>query len=195
MAKFKNKYRIESTRLPHYDYSQPGAYFITIVTQNRQCIFGEINNGKMFLNELGEIVKQCWLEIPVHFPNVKLEEFVVMPNHVHGIIIITESIKNKNGESGGGGGGGGGGGVETNNYSSLRNKRPRGTSKTIGSIIRGFKIGVTKYIRQHNPSIKSIWQRNYYEHIIRNDDELNRIRKYINENPLKWNNDEHYVSD
>jgi REP element-mobilizing transposase RayT len=162
-----------SIRLKRYDYSHPGAYFITICTHNRECLFGKINNGKMFLNDIGEIAKQCWLEIPHHFPNVSLDEFVIMPNHIHGIIILNDTGLN----------------VGANNDSPLPDcsQKPlfRSPSRTIGSIIRGFKIGVTKWCRQ-NANIYTVWQRNYYEHILRNDHALHRIRQYIVDNPTKW---------
>ena len=88
MTLFKDKYRIESIRLPGYDYSQPGAYFITICTHNRQCLFGEIVNGEMILNEFGELVKNEWQKTGIIRPNINIDTFVVMPNHLHGIIII-----------------------------------------------------------------------------------------------------------
>ena len=191
MTLFKNKYRIETIRLKNYDYSKSGAYFITIVTHNRQCIFGKISDGRMILNDGGKIAQQCWMDIPEHFPHAELDEFVIMPNHIHGIIILNE-INNQTF-------------VETNNYSSLQMqqiKSPsqssqqksifRSPSKTIGSIVRGFKIGVTKWFRKQT-DIYTVWQQNYYEHIIRNDDELNRIRQYIIINPSKWTLDKNYV--
>ena len=191
MTLFKNKYRVETIRLKNYDYSKSGAYFITIVTHNRQCIFGKISDGRMILNDGGKIAQQCWMDIPEHFPHAELDEFVIMPNHIHGIIILNE-INNQTF-------------VETNNYSSLQMqqiKSPsqssqqksifRSPSKTIGSIVRGFKIGVTKWFRKQT-DIYTVWQQNYYEHIIRNDDELNRIRQYIIINPSKWTLDKNYV--
>jgi len=157
-----------SIRLKGYDYSQSGAYFITICTQNRECLFGEITNGKIVLNDAGRMALKCWHDIPSHFPHVELDEFVVMPNHVHGILCVVDAP------------------VGAKNFLPLQSgQRPRGTTKTIGSIIRGFKIGVTKWMRQNTES-HNIWQRNYYEHIIRNENELNRIRVYIVKNPLKW---------
>ena len=191
MTLFKNKYRVETIRLKNYDYSKSGAYFITIVTHNRQCIFGKISDGRMILNDGGKIAQQCWMDIPEHFPHAELDEFVIMPNHIHGIIILNE-INNQTF-------------VETNNNSSLQMqqiKSPsqssqqksifRSPSKTIGSIVRGFKIGVTKWFRKQT-DIYTVWQQNYYEHIIRNDDELNRIRQYIIINPSKWTLDKNYV--
>jgi len=157
-----------SIRLAGYDYSQVGAYFVTVCAQGQMCLFGEIRNGEMYLNDVGRIVEQCWNEIPTHFPDVKLDEYVIMPNHVHGILIITDAVGAKN-------------------FSPLQTslQTPHGTSKTIGSIIHGFKIGVTKWFRQYT-EIVTVWQRNYYEHIIRNEESLHRIREYIVNNPLQW---------
>jgi REP element-mobilizing transposase RayT len=160
-----------SIRLQGYDYSQTGAYFVTVSTHGKKCLFGEIVDGQIMLNDAGRVAKQCWNDIPVHFPHVELDEWVIMPNHVHGILHIVYAT------------------VGAKNFSPLPiTKRPRGTSKTLGSVIRGFKIGVTKWVRQNNV-IHNVWQRNYYEHIIRNDDEMNRIREYIVNNPLQWESD------
>src|SRR5262245_42620668 len=87
--KFKSKYRIQPTRLRNWDYAKPGGYFITTCCANQEKYFGEVNNAKMILNELGKIANECWNEIPIRFPNVELGEFQIMPNHFHGIIIIT----------------------------------------------------------------------------------------------------------
>ncbi len=181
-----------SIRLKNYDYTSQGAYFITIVTQNREHFFGEIINGSMHLNECGKIAQHCWLDIPNHFPNTQLDEFVIMPNHVHGIIYINDNDfigeydvgANDVGVYDVGGNDVGVYDVGANNNSPLP-KRPRGTSKTIGSIVRGFKIGVTKWFRQHT-NIYNVWQRNYYKRIIRNDFELKNIRQYIINNPSNW---------
>ncbi len=169
------KHHRRSIRLKGYDYSQPGAYFVTICTKNRKCLFGNVFDGKIILNDAGQIAQKCWSGIPDHYPNVILDEFVIMPNHIHGIIIIN---------------------VGANNHSPLQNGSQqslfRSPSRTIGSIIRGFKIGITKWFRQ-NTDLYDIWQRNYYEHIIRNEQELNKIREYIINNPLKWELDEYYL--
>lgn len=129
----------------------------------------------MILNDYGKIAEQCWNDIPKHFPNAIMDEFVIMPNHIHGIIIL-----NNNGLI-----------IGAKNFSPQQNERPRGTTQSIGSIVRGFKIGVSKWFRQ-NSNIHSVWQRNYYEHIIRNEIELNKIREYILNNPLNWKTDENY---
>ncbi len=163
-----DKHKRKSLRLKEYDYSQPGAYFITICTHNRICLFGEVNNGKVVLNEHGNMAQKCLLAIPDHYPHANLDHFIVMPNHIH---LIIEIIAKAN--------------VGANNYSPL----PHGTSKTIGSIVRGCKIGITKHVRK-NMDIYHIWQRNYYEHIIRDEVELNDIRQYIINNPTHWTTDE-----
>ena len=169
------KHHRRSIRQRNYDYSQTGVYFITLCTQNRECLFGEISDGQMVLNEAGRVTDKCWYDIPVHFPHVELDEWVIMPNHVHGIWFIMGIT------------------VGAKNFSPLPTTgRPRGTSKTIGSIMRGFKIGVTKWMRQNNV-IHNVWQRNYYEHIIRDETELSEMRKYIINNPINWQNDKNYI--
>jgi len=175
------KHHRRSIRLKGYDYSQPGWYFITICTNNREMLFGKIIGGKMELNAGGNIVKKYWRDIPNHYPDVALDEYVIMPNHVHGIINIGENDNNDRMEN-----------VRAKDFSPLqKNNKLHSPSKTIGSIIRGFKIGVTKWFRK-NTDVYNVWQRNYYERIIRNELELNRIRKYIMENPLKWYDDKYY---
>jgi len=175
----KNHPDRKSNRLKNYDYSQDGYYFVTICTQNREHFFGEIRNAEMQLNEYGKIAKKCWLEIPNHFPNILLDEFIIMPNHVHGILIIENNlIENTNN-------------VGNKNFCSL----PWQTkfSKSLSSVIRGFKIGVTKYYREktvrnnnHCSLSKKIWQKSFYDHIIRNEESLFQIREYIQNNSLKW---------
>ncbi len=169
----------KSIRLRDHDYSQEGAYYVTVCTNNRKCMFGNVVDGKMVLNECGRIADKCWGEIPEHFPYVALDEHIIMPNHVHGIINIVKIVGAKK-------------------FSPLRTstqliQRPYGTSKTVGSVIRGFKIGVTKWIRQ-NKDIDDVWQCNFYEHIIRNEYDLNRIREYVIYNPAGWEKDEYYCS-
>jgi len=164
----------KSIRLKDYDYSQPGWYYVTICTYNKILIFGDIKDGCMIFNKAGNIADQCWSDIPNHFLHVQLDNYVIMPNHIHGIIVINE--------------------VGAKNFSPLQqnvNNKFQTPSKTIGSIIRGFKIGVTKWFR-NNTDIYRVWQRNYYEHIIRDEIDLNRIRKYILENPLKWQDDTYF---
>lgn len=190
-----HKHHRRSIRLKGYDYSQPGLYFITICCQDRAHLFGEIENGEMILNEYGKIANQCWLEIPNHFPNAILHEHIIMPNHIHGIVelvganqyspetmtnnVSNDGMKNVSND----------GvnnvlyGIGANNDSPLRSP-----SKTIGSMVRGFKIGVTKWMRQ-NTDVYDVWQRNYYENIIRNENAYQRISQYIINNPQNWDND------
>ena len=160
----------KSIRLKGYAYSSAGAYFVTVCNHNHLCLFGQIAEEKMLLNDAGKFANKCWLKIPEHFTHVSLDEFIIMPNHIHGIIII-EDVN-----------------VGANNYSPLQINQFRSPFRTIGSIIRGFKIGVTKWFRA-NTNVYNVWQRNYYEHIIRNKKELNKIREYIINNPLKWHLD------
>ncbi|MBN2103028.1 hypothetical protein JW835_03205 [bacterium] len=171
------KYCRRSIRLKGYDYSQDGYYFVTICTYSRLPLFGRIQDDSVVLNDGGKIVDVCWRAIPEHYPNVVLDEYVIMPNHVHGILIINNHVGVQN--------------VGVQDFEPLQNTHLKMNRyqhiipKSIGSIIRGFKIGVTKSLRQQI-KIKHVRQRNFYEHIIRNDDELNKIREYINYNPLKW---------
>lgn len=169
----RNKHHRRSVRLQGYDYSRAGAYFVTICTQERACLFGDVVGGEMRVNDAGWTAEQCWLAIPNHFPHVDLDAFVVMPNHVHGIIVITD------------------GAVGAKNFSPLPDDNTaahrliRSPSKTIGSIIRGFKIGVTKWFRE-NTDTHTVWQRSYYDHIIRTKESLIRIQQYIFDNPERW---------
>ncbi|MFA4941840.1 MAG: hypothetical protein WC582_04610 [Patescibacteria group bacterium] len=184
-GKFKNKYRISSPRLKGYDYAQAGYYFITICAKGRICWFGEIKNGEMAKSEIGEIAEKCWLEIPSHFPFVRLEEFIIMPNHIHGIIVIDDDCRDAKSC------------VSTFNptnvgdakscvstmWTKYKNKfGPQ--SRNLSSIIRGFKIGVKNFSNQSK--IDFLWQNRFYDHIVRNENELNKIRQYIVDNPLKW---------
>lgn len=171
-----------SIRLHGYDYSQEGAYYVTVCTQDRLCLFGSVQNGEMVLNEIGQYVEKCWLEISTHFPNTVLHEYMIMPNHVHGIVEIVGANDYLP--------------AEKNDVLGLRAKDVclrralrgsplRGTSKTIDSIVRGFKIGVTKWFRQ-NTDIHDVWQRNDYEHIICDGNDYDRIANYIIDNPRNW---------
>jgi REP element-mobilizing transposase RayT len=170
-----------SIRLQGYDYTQPGAYFITICTQDRACLFGKVADGQMQLNDAGKTAEQCWQEIPSHFPTVVLDVFVVMPNHLHGIVVLNDYVGATHASP-----------LQRNNASPVQNGvspgRPRGPQgRSIASIIGSFKSAVTKRINEIRMTPgASVWQRNYYEHIIRDDESLNRIREYIANNPLQW---------
>jgi len=162
--------------LKSYDYSQAGACFVTICTKDRECIFGKIVDEEVRLTMGGRIADKCWRNIPSHYPHVILDEFVVMPNHVYGVIFTGDED------------------VGVQNLEPLQMDGPREgkfqqiVPKSIGATVRGFKIGVTKWYRQ-NTDIHTVWQRNYFDRIIRNEDELNRIREYIIFNPAKWAED------
>jgi putative transposase len=163
--------------LKEYDYTQPGGYFVTIVTFQRDCLFGEIVNGEMQLNEFGKITDECWRAIPEHFGNIDLGAYVVMPNHVHGVIVIT-NVENR---------------TTMNSSSSVGARhgspQPRGVKPhSIGAIVGSFKSAVTRRIgRELNAT--GIWQRNYHEHIIRDHNDWDRIHRYIESNPSKWAED------
>jgi len=152
----------------------------------------------MQLNDAGKMANQCWLEIPTHFPDVILHEHIIMPNHVHGVVEFAVGANNYSPNDDDANGGANGG---ANNYSpndddadiGAKDFSPlRSPSKTIGSVVRGFKIGVTKWMRQ-NTDIHNVWQRNYYEHIIRNEQSFQTISDYIINNPAKWNDDKFYT--
>ncbi|MBI5841676.1 MAG: transposase [Chloroflexi bacterium] len=153
-----------SIRLQGYDYSQSGAYYVTIVAHGRECLFGEINNGEMRLNRFGQIVQQAWFDLPNHYPHIELGAFCIMPNHVHAVIIII------------------GAGL-----------RPAPTEPAptvrhpLSEIVRAFKSFSAKRINALRKTQGiPVWQRNYYERIIRNDEEHNRIHLYIEANIDNW---------
>ena len=179
---FKNKYRIKSTRLKHWDYSSCGAYYVTICTKNRGKFFGEIINGKMVLSEIGEIVEKCWMEIPKHYPNVTLDEFVIMPDHLHGLIFIDNSFS-----------------VETCHGMSLQmrirkyNEFSRPVSQSLSMIINHLKSATKRWCNK-NGFHNFAWQSRFHESIVRNEKHLYVIRKYIINNPLKFEFDKKNLS-
>ena len=186
MEKYKGKYRIESARLKTWDYGSNAQYFVTICTHNRQYFFGDIHEGKMELSAIGHIANSCWHEIPNHFPFVELGAHIVMPNHVHGIITINKSDDGCDDERN----------VETQNFASLPTASTPTTqpknkfgpqSKNLASIIRGFKIGVTKNARLIHAYFA--WQSRYHDHVIRDDKSFQNISNYIINNPMHWAED------
>lgn len=169
-----HKHNRQSIRLKGYDYSQPGYYFITICVANRCCLFGNIIRSQMIMNKYGQIAKKEWIRTENLRDNVRLDEFIVMPNHIHGIIELTESSR----------------GVSQYAPAAVANKF-KSPSNNLGAIIRGYKSTVTKQINEiNNQPDDQVWQRNYYDHIIRSRKELKRIRKYIRENPEDWENNQ-----
>jgi len=155
-----------SHRLRGFDYSQPGKYSITICTQDKKHLFGRVVEGEVHLNESGEYVGRCWKWLARNFPDVELDEWILMPNHLHGIIVITKNV----------------GGSRTAPTAVKR--------KPLGRLIGAFKTVSTDGFNQRKGATgESLWQRDFYDHIIRNEDELEKIREYIRTNPLKWASD------
>jgi len=191
-TRFRNRYRIPSARLPGWDYTAAGVYFITICTRERIPYLGEIQNDEIHLSDLGGVARQFWVEIPNHFPNVILDEFVIMPNHVHGIIVINSPGDVVD--------------VETQHAASLHQQQrqqhqqnqqptaslPRSTPKpgSISAIIRSYKSAVTRWAGQ-NGHANFAWQARFYDHIVRNQKSLENIQRYILRNPEKWDTDDY----
>ena len=176
--KFQNKYRIPSARLQNWDYGSNAMYFVTICTQNRECYFGDVVDGEMHLSEIGKIVEEEWLKTFEMRPDMclQMDEYAVMPNHFHAIIVIGENQYNVQRK-------------DAMHCVSTNNKfAPQ--SKNLAAIMRGFKSGVTVNARRIDADFA--WQARFHDHIIRNDDSFQRIRNYISENPVKWSNDKFY---
>lgn len=180
MKLYKNKFRIDSPRLKAWDYSTPWWYYVTICKKDMKCWFGIIKNGKMKLNDLGKVIEEEWIKTKVIRSNVDLDKFVIMPNHFHGIPIVKD--------------------VETSrrdvSKESETGHRPVSTQlkpNSLGSIIGQFKSVCTKRIYKLGYR-NFLWQKGFYDHIIRNENDLGRIRTYIQNNPLKWELDEYYRS-
>lgn len=176
-----------SIRLKEYDYSMVGAYFVTMCVQGRECLFGAAADGVTLLNEAGRMVREWWLKLPEKFSGVEIEEYVIMPNHFHGIITIVGAppcgrpiIDGESGQA---------------QVEDAKSGRPHWAAPTVGHVMNWFKTMTTNaYIKgvktaDWSPFHGRLWQRNYYERIIRSDAELNAARKYIEENPLKWDMD------
>jgi len=153
--------RRRSLRLPSYDYSQAGAYFITVCTLDRIILFGEVIDDDVRLNEFGMLVKQTWDSLPTHYGGIDLDAFIVMPNHMHGIIILSD--------------------------------KPQ-TRCAIPEIVRGFKTFSARRVNECGGRRGALWQRGYYEHVVRNEKALNRIRDYIANNPAQWTDDPDNIS-
>ncbi|PAX57107.1 transposase [Brunnivagina elsteri] len=194
--KFQGKYRIESTRLANHDYTANGWYFVTICIKDCLPYFGQVISGQVKLSEIGEIAQKCWIEIPNHFEHTQIDGYVIMPNHLHGIIIIDKPLSQN---------------VETLqcNVSTQFNTIQQDTqcnitqrqfmsqispkSGSLSAIARSYKSAVTRWCRQNNHD-NFAWQSRFYEHIIRADGSLDRIREYIINNPLKWDADQNNLT-
>ena len=193
--KYHNKYRIPSTRLQQWDYGWNGSYFVTICTQNRKCYFGNINNCRdaiyrvsdYHISEIGKITGKYWLQIPKQFPFVRLGYHIVMPNHVHDIIIIDNQNENRDEMN-----------TPTENRDAMNRISTGGITgnnnpmlhENLSRIIRWYKGVVTFRARSINKDFA--WQSRFHEHIIRNEKSYNDISEYIVNNPQKWHDDKFY---
>ncbi len=156
-------------RLKGYDYSQAGMYFVTICVYNKECLLGKIVEDVMILSDCGETVRQCWNDLPYHYHNIELDAYVIMPNHFHGIIMLYE-----------------------NNVFVGAGLKPAPTinRNALSEIVRAFKTFSSRRINElRNTPGTRVWQRNYYEHVVRSEKKLQLIREYIVNNPLKWHLD------
>jgi putative transposase len=178
-----------SIRLKEYDYTSPGAYFVTVVTQGYKCIFGKIIDKEMHLNVLGKIVQEYWLEILDHFPDIDVEPFVIMPNHIHGIVTIYDNDRSGTiyraptmGDHA----------PVMGEHASTNEKFGQPVVGSIPTIIRTYKAAVSRLARRELGMVK-IWQRNYYEHIIRDQSDLESLAGYIHSNPDHWSDDPEYT--
>mgnify|MGYP002777006044 CR=1 FL=1 len=178
MTLYKGKYRIESTRLRNYDYSANGWYFVTMCTNDHLYYFGDIFQGKMQLSSIGQIAQQFWVEIPNHFNNIFIDAYVIMPNHVHGIVVIDNPVETRHGAS-----------LQTSqNQNDQSNQFSPLKKCSLSLIINAYKSSVTRWCRKNNHD-NFAWQPRFYDHIIRDNDSLVRIRDYIQNNPATWNED------
>ena len=167
------RHRRRSTRLAGHDYAQSGAYFVTIVAQDRACMFGEIVDGKMVLSDVGRMIDAAWREMPDHYAGVALDVYAVMPNHVHGIVVLTRP-------------------ADTVGASPCA--RPVGHLSLPDVVHRLKSLTTARYRRgvdEHGwiPFRGKVWHRNYHDHVIRSDAELARLREYITDNPRQWHED------
>jgi len=158
-----HRYHRRSIRLRHHDYRALGAYFVTICSHSHLPIFGNVNSGRMRLSSAGKLVSDCWREIPHHFPNVSLDEFIVMPDHMHGIVVIRSAPPGK----------------------AVPRRFGGSVKDSLSTIVGVFKSYATKHVIAET-GIRRVWQRNYYESVIRDDHHMNAVRNYIISNPRKW---------
>jgi len=179
MTLYRDKYRVETTRLPAWDYSENGWYFVTICTQGHRSSLGSVDHGVFRPSPVGETAKLHWEAIPSHYDDISLDGSVLMPNHLHGIVILGERHRYSPGES-----------------------QPRGRAAgvgifrspragSLGAIIRSYKAGVTKWCRENGYG-DFLWQPRFYDHLIRGAKSLEAIREYIWQNPLNWREDEYF---
>ena len=168
--KLYKQYR-KQLRLNDFDYSGGGYYFITICTKNKTAFFGKIENEEIILNKNGKVAEKYWGQIPEHYQNVVLDEYIIMPNHIHGILIV-------------------GGDSKTGQCPVTTDKKS--SYGIVSKVVNSYKGIVTKTIKSTLGEMNFAWQRSFYDHVIRNDKALTEIRQYIQNNPLKWHLDEYY---
>ena len=161
-----DRWQRRSIRLADYDYTQPGAYFVTACIQGRECSLGGVRGGEVDLSLYGEIVQRAWDTLPDHYPHVELDAFIIMPNHVHGIIMLKDIVDGR------------------------RSRRAASKRRGLPEVVRAFKAFPARRINEarETPGTR-VWQCNYYEHIIRDERELGLVREYVVNNPLGWDKD------
>ncbi|MFH1010352.1 MAG: transposase [bacterium] len=171
---------MKSVRLPHYDYASPGAYFLTLCTHNKECLLGMVADGIMHLSECGRIIEREWLRSANLRKEVGIGDFVIMPNHLHGIVLISENDRAH------------GRAALPDVY--RRDSRGR-EAHSVSSFVAGFKSYTTKLVNElrKTPGAR-LWQPNYFEHVIRNDAQLSRACEYVQTNPLRWELDKYHPS-
>jgi REP element-mobilizing transposase RayT len=201
MTLFKNKYRAETTRLKGWDYARDGYYFITVCIKNRVCLLGDVVDGTMKLNEYGKIVKDCWFDLPNHYSNIKLDAFCIMPNHIHGIIIINNGnvdtgfkpvstpVPKPSG-------------IVDTGFKPVSTTTPHTAPHTtpppkkrhgLFEFVRALKTFSARRINELRKSVgDEVWQSRFHDRIVRNNNALQRIRYYIENNPKAWQHDKHY---
>ena len=167
--------RRNSIRLQGFDYARQGAYFVTICTRNRECFLGDVEDGKMRLSDSGRLAMAVWEGLPSHYPHIQLDTYVIMPNNVHGIVVLEDKDDRHVGA-----------GLKPAPTDANTDKVRHG----LPEVVRAFKTFSARHINAFRGSVGlSVWQRNYYEHVIRSDESLNRIRQYIMDNPSRWHED------
>jgi REP element-mobilizing transposase RayT len=180
MTLFRETYRIESARKPYWDYCCPGWYFVTICTKNRRPLFGKVVDDEVDLSAIGGYTAGCWQEVPAHHRNVEIDEFIVMPNHVHGIIVLTgpermPALRRRG---------------QIKRTAELTSVHPQPGS--LGAVVGSFKAAVSYWCRTHN--LEFGWQARFHDRIIRGKNSLKAIREYIRENPANWRKDTLFVA-
>jgi len=180
-------YHRKNNRYKDYDYSSDGFYFVTVCTQNHKHLFGDIENNRMVLNRYGKIAEKYWVGLPGHYTNCTLDEFVIMPNHVHGIIIIDNGRRERSltvPRSS----------LGKNLENAWNGQRPFPTKYGLPEIIRGFKAFSSLEINAIDENADFHWQKSFYDHVISDENALYKIREYILNNPPKWDSDKNHIA-